>query len=183
MLTTATLTNDVPLVVQPPATRVVVGPEGVEHCLPHRRNWLFIQFLNYIPGAMDFTAMARVPRALIAGGHFPQFAITPGVLIAEMIAQATACCAIHSRGIRQEVRLLMYEGKCRAPILPDLPLLLEVAVEKAATSRCVAFGKLFTPDHGILCCSNNGTTSRTFAGEAKITGLFVQQTLRGNGRV
>ena len=75
--------------------------EQIKKLLPHRAPFLFVERLTDIrPGesATGYKAVAyNEPHFM---GHFPDFAVMPGVLIVEAMAQAAGALVVHTLGRR-----------------------------------------------------------------------------------
>lgn len=97
--------------------------EQIKRLLPHRPPFLFIEKLTEIrPGesAVAYKAVAiNEPHFL---GHFPDFAVMPGVLIIEAMAQAAGALVVHSLGLTRENRIVYFmtidKARFRRPVRP-----------------------------------------------------------------
>lgn len=102
-------------------TRPVLNSEQVKKILPHRFPFLLVDKVvsidlenNYIVAQKNFTINEQFFQ-----GHFPQAAITPGVLIIEALAQAGGIL-IHQKGFQENIAFLLTvnNAKFRRPLVP-----------------------------------------------------------------
>ena len=98
-----------------------IGTEEIRKILPHRYPFLLVDKVieidlerNYIIAQKNFTINEHFYQ-----GHFPQAAITPGVLIIEALAQAGGIL-IHEKGYKENIAFLLTvnNAKFRRPVLP-----------------------------------------------------------------
>lgn len=99
----------------------VLGSEEIKKILPHRYPFLLVDKVisidlenNYIIAQKNFTVNEQFFQ-----GHFPQAAITPGVLIIEALAQ-TGGILIHQKGFQENIAFLLTvnNAKFRRPLVP-----------------------------------------------------------------
>jgi 3-hydroxyacyl-[acyl-carrier-protein] dehydratase len=97
--------------------------EGIKNLLPHRAPFLFVEKLTEIvsgQSAIGWKAVAfNEPHFQ---GHFPSFAVMPGVLIVEAMAQAAGALVMHTLGWSAENRLVYFmtieKARFRRPVRP-----------------------------------------------------------------
>jgi 3-hydroxyacyl-[acyl-carrier-protein] dehydratase len=97
--------------------------EQIKKLLPHRAPFLFIEKLTDIrPGesATGYKAVSyNEPHFM---GHFPDFAVMPGVLIVEAMAQAAGALVVHSLGLTSDKRIVYFmtidKARFRHPVRP-----------------------------------------------------------------
>ena len=97
--------------------------EQIKKLLPHRAPFLFIEKLTDIrPGesATGYKAVSyNEPHFM---GHFPDFAVMPGVLIVEAMAQTAGALVVHSLGVTSENRIVYFmtidKARFRHPVRP-----------------------------------------------------------------
>jgi len=97
--------------------------EQIKKLLPHRAPFLFIERLTDIrPGesATGYKAVSyNEPHFM---GHFPDFAVMPGVLIVEAMAQTAGALVVHSLGVSSENRIVYFmtidKARFRHPVRP-----------------------------------------------------------------
>src|ERR1700680_4191697 len=109
--------------------------EQLKRLLPHRAPFLLIDRLSDIrPGesAVGWKAVtANEPHFV---GHFPEYAVMPGVLIIESMAQAAAALVVHSLGLHDQRRVVYFmtidKARFRRPVHPGVLLRLSVQVAR-----------------------------------------------------
>jgi len=97
--------------------------EQIKRLLPHRAPFLFIEKLTeIIPGesAVGYKAVSfNEPHFQ---GHFPGFAVMPGVLLVEAMAQAAGALVVHTLGIKKDNRIVYFmtidKARFRSPVKP-----------------------------------------------------------------
>jgi 3-hydroxyacyl-[acyl-carrier-protein] dehydratase len=97
--------------------------EQIKKLLPHRAPFLFIERLTDIrPGesATGYKAVSyNEPHFM---GHFPDFAVMPGVLIVEAMAQAAGALVVHTLGLASTKRIVYFmtidKARFRHPVRP-----------------------------------------------------------------
>lgn len=92
-----------------------IGPEAIKAAIPHRPPFLLLdEIIAHTPGEFAIATRRIVAGDPIFEGHFPDFAVFPGVLLIENMAQ-TACFAIASAaepGADAPVYLLARVNQC-----------------------------------------------------------------------
>jgi 3-hydroxyacyl-[acyl-carrier-protein] dehydratase len=108
--------------------------EAIKRLLPHRPPFLFIDRLSDIrPGesAVGWKAVAiNEPYFL---GHFPDYAVMPGVLIVEAMAQAAGALVMHTLGLGDKSKVYFMtidKARFRRPVRPGDLLRIPVAVQQ-----------------------------------------------------
>ena len=97
--------------------------EQIKKLLPHRAPFLFIERLTDIrPGesATGYKAVSyNEPHFM---GHFPDFAVMPGVLIVEAMAQAAGALVVHTLGRSNSKQIVYFmtidKARFRHPVRP-----------------------------------------------------------------
>lgn len=105
------------------ADGLVLDVEQIKNLLPHRAPFLFVERLtDIVPGesAVGHKAVSfNEPHFL---GHFPHFAVMPGVLIVEAMAQAAGALVVHSLGIGLKKPMVYFmtidKARFRRPVRP-----------------------------------------------------------------
>src|SRR5712691_11226971 len=97
--------------------------EAIQRLLPHRAPFLFIDRLTDIRpgvGAVGWKAVAMNEPHF--RGHFPQFAVMPGVLIVEAMAQAAGALVMHTLSDEDKGKLVYFmtidKARFRKPVRP-----------------------------------------------------------------
>jgi 3-hydroxyacyl-[acyl-carrier-protein] dehydratase len=105
--------------------------EQIKKLLPHRAPFLFLEKLTDIrPGesATGYKAVSyNEPHFM---GHFPDFAVMPGVLIVEAMAQAAGALVVHTLGFASQNRIVYFmtidKARFRHPVRPGEMLRIPV---------------------------------------------------------
>lgn len=100
-----------------------LGVEEIKKLLPHRAPFLFVEKLTDIvinESAVGWKAVAfNEPHF---AGHFPAFAVMPGVLIVEAMAQAAGALVLHSLGLGGQDLTVYFmtvdKARFRKPVVP-----------------------------------------------------------------
>lgn len=121
---------------------VVLDVERIKKLLPHRAPFLFVEKLTDIvanESAVGHKAVSfNEPHFL---GHFPDYAVMPGVLIVEAMAQTAAVGAVHTLGAHTAGKIVLLMGlkevRFHLPVRPGDTLFLHVDKERqfGPTSR------------------------------------------------
>ena len=128
--------------------------EQIKLLLPHRAPFLFVERLSDIVPFQSATGYKAVSyNEPYFMGHFPRFAVMPGVLIIEALAQTAGALVMHSKGGQGEGRAVYFmtvdKARFRRPVRPGNMLRMPV---QAIRSRGGVFkfeGKAFVDDQ--LC--------------------------------
>ncbi len=97
--------------------------EQIKTLLPHRAPFLFVERLtDIVPGESAVGWKAVSFNEPHFQGHFPSFAVMPGVLIVEALAQTAGALVMHSLGWASENRLVYFmtieKARFRRPVRP-----------------------------------------------------------------
>ena len=103
--------------------KTVLETADIKKLLPHRAPFLFVERLTDIvphESATGWKAVsANEPHFL---GHFPDYAVMPGVLIVEAMAQTAGALVVHSLGFAREKRIVYFmtieKARFRKPVHP-----------------------------------------------------------------
>lgn len=122
---------------------------AIRGLLPHRYPFLLVDRIldigdDFIIGLKNVTA--NEPHFT---GHFPEYAVMPGVLIIEALAQTAGVLVLGKVPDRE--RKLVYlagvdEARFRRPVVPGDQLRLEVKVLHGRPTRIKAEGKAYVGD-------------------------------------
>jgi 3-hydroxyacyl-[acyl-carrier-protein] dehydratase len=117
-----------------PSTQTEIGVEQLKRLLPHRPPFLMIERLTDITGdsAVGWKAVSiNEPHFT---GHFPEYAVMPGVLIVEAMAQAAAAFVVHTLGLQDQRRMVYFmtidKARFRRPVHPGVVLRMPVQVQR-----------------------------------------------------
>ena len=102
---------------------VVLDIEQIKKLLPHRPPFLFVERLAEIvkmESATGYKAVsANEPHFQ---GHFPEYAVMPGVLLIEAMAQTAGALVVYSLGFARESRIVYFmtieKARFRKPVRP-----------------------------------------------------------------
>lgn len=102
---------------------LVLDVEQIKKLLPHRVPFLMIEKLTDIVPRESATAYKAVSiNEPHFRGHFPDYAVMPGVLIVEAMAQAAGALVVHSLGLTGANRAVYFmtidNAKFRKPVRP-----------------------------------------------------------------
>ena len=107
--------------------------EAVKRLLPHRPPMLMIDRLSDIYAGQSAVGWKAVTiNEPYFAGHFPQYAVMPGVLLVETMAQAAGALVVHSLAVEDERRMVYFltidKARFRRPVRPGDLLRVPVRV-------------------------------------------------------
>ncbi|HEX4158638.1 MAG TPA: 3-hydroxyacyl-ACP dehydratase FabZ [Rhizomicrobium sp.] len=102
---------------------VTLDVEQIKRLLPHRAPFLFVEKVAEIrPGESAVGYKAVSYNEPYFQGHFPEFAVMPGVLIIEAMAQTAGALVVHTLKISKENRSVYFmtidKARFRRPVKP-----------------------------------------------------------------
>jgi 3-hydroxyacyl-[acyl-carrier-protein] dehydratase len=102
---------------------VVLDVERIKTLLPHRAPFLFVERLTDIVAGESAVGHKAVSfNEPHFQGHFPGYAVMPGVLIVEAMAQTAGALVVHSMGVMSDDRLVYFmtieRARFRRPVRP-----------------------------------------------------------------
>jgi 3-hydroxyacyl-[acyl-carrier-protein] dehydratase len=105
------------------AAETTLDVEQIKRLLPHRAPFLFVERLADIrlgESAVGYKAVSfNEPHFQ---GHFPDFAVMPGVLIVEAMAQTAGALVVHTLGLTGDNRVVYFmtidRARFRRPVRP-----------------------------------------------------------------
>ena len=106
--------------------------EEIKEYLPHRHPFLLIDRVLSFEADKRIVALKNVTvNEPFFPGHFPHFAVMPGVLIVEAMAQAAAVLSLKSMGHKNDGKWVYYfvgidGARFKRPVVPGDQLVLEV---------------------------------------------------------
>jgi 3-hydroxyacyl-[acyl-carrier-protein] dehydratase len=100
----------------------VLDVEQIKKLLPHRAPFLFVERLtNMVPNESAVGHKAVSFNEPHFQGHFPDFAVMPGVLLVEAMAQTAGALVVYSLGARASQRVYFMtidKARFRKPVRP-----------------------------------------------------------------
>ena len=106
--------------------------DEIKEYLPHRYPFLLIdRVLSYEPKTRIVAVKNVTANEPFFPGHFPHYAVMPGVLIVEAMAQAAAVLSLRSLGHKNDGKWVYYfvgidGARFKRPVIPGDTLTLEV---------------------------------------------------------
>ncbi|HEX5279339.1 MAG TPA: 3-hydroxyacyl-ACP dehydratase FabZ [Micropepsaceae bacterium] len=115
------------------AAHPVLDMEQIKRLLPHRAPFLFVERISDIVAGQSATGWKSVSfNEPYFAGHFPDYAVMPGVLIIESMAQTAGAFVVHMLGLRGQNRLVYFmtidKARFRRPVHPGDVLRMPVKV-------------------------------------------------------
>jgi 3-hydroxyacyl-[acyl-carrier-protein] dehydratase len=110
---------------------VILDVEQIKKLLPHRAPFLFVERLTDIVPFESATGWKAVSiNEPYFQGHFPDYAVLPGVLIVEALAQTAGALVMHSMAAARGKRLVYFmaieKARFRKPVTPGTLLRMPV---------------------------------------------------------
>jgi 3-hydroxyacyl-[acyl-carrier-protein] dehydratase len=136
------------------AEELTLDIEQIKQLLPHRAPFLFIEKLTEIrPGVSAVAYKAVSFNEPHFQGHFPEYAVMPGVLIVEAMAQAAGALVVHTLGLAGR-KLTVYfmtvdKARFRRPVRPGDLLRIPVKAVRHRGPVWKFTGEAFVD--GVLC--------------------------------
>ena len=123
----------------------------IKRLLPHREPFLFIDRLTDIrPNESAVAWKAVALNEPFFKGHFPSYAVMPGVLIVEAMAQAAGALVMHTLSQQDQGKLVYFmaidRARFRRPVHPGDLLRIPVIVKQQRRPVWRFGGKAFVND-------------------------------------
>jgi 3-hydroxyacyl-[acyl-carrier-protein] dehydratase len=104
-------------------TDATLDVEQIKKLLPHRAPMLMVERLSEIVKMQSATGWKAVSiNEPFFRGHFPDYAVMPGVLIVEAMAQTAGAVVMHSLGFEREKHIVYFmtieKARFRKPVHP-----------------------------------------------------------------
>ena len=122
---------------------VLLDKERIKEIIPHREPFLLIdEVIALEPGKKCIARTYLKEDDFWVPGHFPGYAVTPGVLMIEMLAQTGAVCVGSLPEYQGKTALFakIDKAKFRRPVLPGEVLTLEVELVRLKAQAGVGRG-------------------------------------------
>jgi 3-hydroxyacyl-[acyl-carrier-protein] dehydratase len=116
--------------------------EEIKEYLPHRFPFLLIDRVLFFEAGKRIVALKNVSaNEPFFPGHFPHYAVMPGVLIVEAMAQAAAVLSLRTIGHKNDGKWVYYfvgidGARFKRPVVPGDQLVIEV--DAGRSSRSIA---------------------------------------------
>ena len=120
--------------------------EQIKKIIPHREPFLLIdKVLELEPGKRVLAVKKLSNEEPWFRGHFPNYAVQPGVLTIEMLAQAGAVCVLSMEQNAGKIALFggIEKARFKRPILPGDEVFLAVETERFKGPSGFANAKAF----------------------------------------
>lgn len=132
----------------------MLNTEQVKAIIPHREPFLLVDRVDELePGKRAVGFLDVMDAAFWVPGHFPDYAVMPGVLIVEALAQVGAVALLSVPG--NEGRIALFAGidkvRFKRQVRPGETLRLECEITK--TRGPIGFGSARATVDGELACS------------------------------
>ncbi|MCX6012768.1 MAG: 3-hydroxyacyl-ACP dehydratase FabZ [Chloroflexi bacterium] len=119
---------------------MILGPKEIQQIIPHRWPFLLVdKIIELEPGVRAVGTKCFSSTDFYFPGHFPDFPVVPGVLIAESLAQVGAVALLSMQ--QNKGKIVFFAGmdgfRFRKPVFPGDCIQLEVNLDKMRGS----FGK------------------------------------------
>ncbi|PKQ20906.1 MAG: 3-hydroxyacyl-[acyl-carrier-protein] dehydratase FabZ [Actinobacteria bacterium HGW-Actinobacteria-6] len=132
----------------------MLNTEQVKAIIPHRDPFLLVDRVDELePGKRAVGFLDVTSAAFWVPGHFPDYAVMPGVLIVEALAQVGAVALLSVPGNQGRIALFAGIDKVRfkRQVRPGETLRLECEITK--TRGPIGFGTARATVDGELACS------------------------------
>lgn len=114
-------------------SEVLMNKEQIMEIIPHRDPFLLIDEVLEMEVGVKIKARKYIKEdEFWFKGHFPDYPVTPGVLMVEMLAQAAAVCMLSKPDMKGKIGLFggIDKAKFRRQVVPGDVLDLEVEIIK-----------------------------------------------------
>ena len=118
----------------------LLNKEQIKELLPHREPFLLIDEVIELDAGKKCVALTYIKEDdFWFKGHFPEYPVTPGVLMLEMLAQTGGVCAASLPENQGKIGLFakIDNAKFRRPVVPGDVLTLSAEVIKMKFGVCV----------------------------------------------
>ncbi|MDE5569064.1 MAG: 3-hydroxyacyl-ACP dehydratase FabZ [Ruminococcus sp.] len=124
-------------------SEVLMNKEQIMEIIPHRDPFLLIDEILEMEVGVKIKARKYINEdSFWFKGHFPNYPVTPGVLMIEMLAQAGAVCMLSKPEFKGKIGLFggIDKAKFRRQVVPNDVLDLEVEIirQRGPVATCKA---------------------------------------------
>lgn len=124
-------------------SEVLMNKEQIMEIIPHRDPFLLIDEILEMEVGVKIKARKYIKEdSFWFKGHFPDYPVTPGVLMIEMLAQAGAVCMLSKPEFQGKIGLFggIDKAKFRRQVVPNDVLDLEVEIirQRGPVATCKA---------------------------------------------
>lgn len=126
---------------------VLMNKEQIMEIIPHRDPFLLIDEIIEMEVGVKIKARKYIKEDdFWFKGHFPNYPVTPGVLMIEMLAQAGAVCMLSKPEFKGKIGLFggIDKAKFRRQVVPGdvLDLEVEVTRQRGPVATCKALASV-----------------------------------------
>jgi len=144
---------------------VLLNKDEIKELIPHREPFLLIDEIIALDPGKTCTAVKYITENdFWFSGHFPDYPVTPGVLMIEMLAQTGGVCIASMPEHKDKLGLFakIDDARFRRQVVPGDKLELSVTVKKIRSS--------------VAVCSAEAHVGKEKAATACLTFAFAPQT-------
>lgn len=128
-------------------SEVLMNKEQIMEIIPHRDPFLLIDEIIEMEVGVKIKARKYIKEnEFWFKGHFPDYPVTPGVLMIEMLAQAGAVCMLSKPEFKGKIGLFggIDKAKFRRQVVPGdvLDLEVEVIKQRGPVATCKALASV-----------------------------------------
>lgn len=140
------------------STTNTINIEEIRQLIPHRYPMLLVdRVLDYQPGEWLHAIKNVTVNEPVFTGHFPDYAIFPGVLILESLAQATGLLGFKTVGEREDKEMYLFasidNAKFKQPVVPGDTMHLHVKFLRERRNMWKFYGEAKVDDK-VVCCAD-----------------------------
>jgi len=138
--------------------KTVISVEEIQKLIPHRYPMLLLdRVLDFVPGQSLHAIKNVTINEPVFTGHFPDYAIFPGVLILEALAQATGVLGFKSHPDKAGKELYLFasidNAKFKRPVVPGDTMHLHVEFVKERRGMWKFYGEAKV-DGKVVCSAD-----------------------------